>query len=161
VSTLSVWTFDAADGAASGLQVLERLQTRGRLAIGDSAVVEWPLRSRRPLTYQVGAVSGEAMLTGAFWGLLFAVVFLAPLAGLSGPIWPPTGLRRIGLPEALLRQIRERTTPGTSALFVVTEDAVLHHIKDVLAPVGASPSCLACTFAPDQESALLRAFGTD
>jgi uncharacterized membrane protein len=161
VSTVSVWNFDVAGGAASGLRLLERLQNRGRLAINDSAVAEWPPENRRPMTYQVGAVSGDAMLSGAFWGLLFGVLFLAPLAGLTGPIWPPAGLRRIGLPEAMLQQVRDRTTPGTSALFVVSADAELDQIRDALTSTEASPACVASTLTSEEESALRHAFGTD
>jgi uncharacterized membrane protein len=161
MSTMSVWTFDATGGAASGLRVLERLQIRGRLRISDSAVAEWRPEDRRPVTYQFGAVSGEAMLSGAFWGLLFGVLFLAPLAGLTGPPWPPAGLRRIGLPETLLQQVRDRTAPGTSALFVVSADAELDRIRDALTTTGTAPACAASTLTSDEESALRHAFGTD
>ena len=159
MSTVSVWTFQAAGGAASGLRILERLQNRGSLRISDSAVAEWPSGQRRPMTYQVGAVSGEAMLSGAFWGLLFGILFLAPLAGLTGPPWPPAGLRRIGFPERLLQQVRDRTTPGTSALFVVGADADLERIRDALTTTDTAPACAASTLTSDEESALRRAFG--
>src|ERR1700761_7722821 len=119
VNTLSVWTFGTADGAAGALRVIERLQTRRRLSIEDAAVVTWPAGKYRPYSYQAGTIDGTAALSGAFWGLLFGLLFLLPLADPAGAASRPAGLARAGLPDDLLRQLRGTVTAGTSALFLL------------------------------------------
>ena len=156
MNTLSVWRFPTVDGAARALRTLETEQTRRRLTIADSAVVEWPPADRRPTAYQAGTVDGATTLSGAFWGLLIGTLFLAPLAGLTGPAWPPDGLARIGLPEGLLDQIRDNVHPGSSALFVLGTDTATERLRKLL-PTPPLTSVL----GPDQEAALHLAFGSE
>lgn len=162
MTTVSVWAFASADGATQALQRVHGAQTRRRLSIADCAVLEWPPDNHRPIAYQVGTADGAAMLTGAFWGLLFGSLFLAPLAGLTGPVWPPDGLARVGLPESLLQPLRLQAVPGTSALFVVSEDSALETLRDVLAGLsGPGSVCLAHVLTAQQDESLRRAFTDD
>jgi uncharacterized membrane protein len=154
-TVLSVLTFPASADAAAALRVLEGDQWRRRVVIGDCAVVAWADGAPRPVAYQVGAADGGATLSGAFWGLLFGSLFLAPLAGLTGPAWPPDGLARIGLPESVLAQVRERTRPGTSALFVIGGETGLDHVRML------GPHCLTTVLGDEEAAALQRAFGAD
>ena len=94
MNTFSVWTFDHPDGAASALRVIERLQTRRRLAIDDAAVVSWPAGKHRPYSYQAGTIDGTAALSGAFWGMLFGGLFLLPLADPGAAAVRPGGPHR-------------------------------------------------------------------
>ncbi|WP_395729705.1 DUF1269 domain-containing protein [Nakamurella sp.] len=162
VATLSVWIFGTADAAALALRSCESAQRQGRLRISDSAVVQWPPDHGRPSGYQCGTADGSAELSGAFWGLVFGAVLLAPLAGLSGPIWPPDGLDRIGLPGPLLEKLQLLIRPGVSALFVLS-DADLARIR--LAAMradraGRPPHCVAARLSREQSRLLRRAFGT-
>lgn len=154
-TALTVLTFLAPDDAAGALRVLEGDQRRRRVVIGDCAVVAWSAGARRPDAYQVGTADGAAALTGAFWGLLFGALFLAPLAGLTGPIWPPDGLARIGLPEQVLGQVRERLRPGTSALFVVGDATGVEKVRRL------GPHALTTVLDDHEAAALQRAFGAD
>ena len=156
MNALGVWTFDDPDGAASALRVIERLQTRRRLSIADAAVVSWPAAKHRPYSYQAGAIDGTAALSGAFWGWLFASLFLVPLID---PATRPAGLTGAGLPDDLLRQLRSMVTPGSSALFVLASEAAVDMIGDdgavsggklLLTPLGAGP-----------EQVLRHVFGAD
>jgi uncharacterized membrane protein len=130
VTALSVLTFDDTDGAGHALRVIERLQTRRRLAIEDAAVVSWPAGQHRPYSYQAGTIDGTAALTGAFWGLLFGSLFLVPLADPFGAADRPAGLARVGLPDGRLRQLRGTITAGMSALFVLADKAALDTIGE-------------------------------
>lgn len=159
--TLSIWIFDAEDAAARALRSCESAQRQGRLRITDSAVVQWPSRDGRPTGYQSGTADGSAELSGAFWGLVFSAVCLAPLAGLSWPIWPPDGLERIGLPGHLLEQLQLLIRPGVSALFVLSADADLARIRVAATrPDRRPPRSLAARLSPEQDRLLHRAFGT-
>ena len=159
MNTFSVWTFTYPGGAASALRVIERLQTRRRLAIDDAAVVSWPAGKHRPYSYQAGTIDGTAALSGAFWGLLFGSLFLVPLATPAGRTSPPAGLARAGLPEDLLGQLRRTITAGSSALFLLASQAALDTIgaDDSICCSGA----VVTTLGADQEKVLRYVFGAD
>ena len=159
MSTVSVWTFSTADGAAGALRVIERLQTRQRLSIEDAAVVSWPPGKHRPYSYQAGTVDGTAALSGAFWGLLFGGLFLLPLADPGGGASRPGGLARTGLSDELLAELRRTITAGTSALFLLAGQTALEVIRD---GAGFSRSdLLVTTLGADQEKVLRYVFGAD
>lgn len=161
MNTLSIWTFDTPDRAEAALAALERRQHRRLISIDDAAVVAWPTGRRRPQSYQAGTAVGTAALSGAFWGLLFAILFLLPLVGEPAGSAAARGewLSRIGLPDELLARTRERVEPGTSALFLLTHDAVLDHLREAFSAM--SPDLLVSTLDGTQEAALLRAFDSD
>lgn len=53
MTTLSVWRFGTAEGAAQAEQTALDLQTRGLLTLIDGAVVSWPADKRKPSTTQL------------------------------------------------------------------------------------------------------------
>jgi uncharacterized membrane protein len=159
VNTLSVCTFGTADGAAGALRVIERLQTRQRLAIEDAAVVTWPAGQHRPYSYQAGTIDGTAALSGAFWGLLFGGLFLLPLADPDGAASRPGGLAAAGLSDDLLAELRRTITAGTSALFLLAGQTALEVIRE---GAGFSRSdLLVTTLGADQEEVLRHVFGAE
>lgn len=156
MNTVSIWRFDTSDGAESALRALERLQTRRVVTIDDAAVVVWPADTHRPHGYQAGTVAGTVALSGAFWGLLIGLLWLLPLAG---PVAGAATLDRVGLPDEFLTQVRNRVIPGTSALFLLSRDAVPDRIRATFATPSAEP--LVSILTPEQEQALHHAFGAD
>jgi uncharacterized membrane protein len=157
MATLSTWTFDTPAGAQDALHILERLQWQRSIVVQDASVVSWPDERRRPDTYQVGDVAGCTALSGAFWGLLFGLLFLLPLADpVPGVRSGVVGLSRIGLPDDFLQRIREHVVPGTSALFLLVPDDVVDLIAEVLA--GTAADELTARLTPDQDASLRRAF---
>jgi uncharacterized membrane protein len=152
-------TFGTAGGAAGALRVIERLQTRRRLAIEDAAVVTWPAGKYRPYSYQAGTIDGTAALSGAFWGLLFGGLFLLPLADPDGAASRPGGLARTGLSDELLAELRRTITAGTSALFLLAAHPALEIIRE-----GAELSrgdLLVTILGAEQEKVLRHVFGAD
>jgi uncharacterized membrane protein len=158
VNTVSIWRFDAVDGAEGGLRTLERLQTRRIVTIDDAAVVVWRTASRRPHCYQVGTTAGTTALSGAFWGLLFGLLFLLPLAGAQKPDGTAV-LARVGLADEFLADVRERITAGTSALFLLTDADAIDRLREAFADARAE--LLVNTLDREQEAALQRAFDAD
>lgn len=160
MTSLSVWTFASEEGAEPARRTLGRMEMQRHVAVDDVSVVSWPAGNLRPLTYQAGSATGAAELCGAFWGLLFGLVFLLPLAGLPrDPTDETFGLAPVGVPDGLLRQIRQRVVPGTSALFLLTPDSALERIGRAVTGSRAEP--LVTTFTDEQETALRRAFATE
>ena len=154
MNTVSIWRFDTSEGAEDAVSALERLQTRRLITIDDAAVVVWSAGSRRPHCYQVGTAAGTSALSGAFWGLLFGLVLLLPLAG---GVEDTAMLATIGLTDDFLSRVRGHVTAGTSAVFLLTDGAVVHRIREAL--TGAD--LLVSVLDHDQAAALRRAFDAD
>src|SRR5947208_187588 len=73
-----------------------------------------------------GASSGAGAVWGGFWGLLFGLLFLVPFAGLAfgagmGALFGHLGEK--GIDKAFQQQVRDYVKPGTSALFLIVEQA--------------------------------------
>ena len=72
-------------------------------------------------------------LGAGFWGLLFGLVFFVPLLGAA--IGATTGalagaLADVGIDDHFINRVRDQVTPGTSALFLLTSDAVVGRVTD-------------------------------
>ena len=92
-------------------------------AFDDLAVVCWPEGHRRPSAWQARDLSGDRRLSGAFWGLLFAHLFLIPITVGAAPS-PGAGhlddaLGAIGVDAGFVDTVRTLIVPGTSALFLL------------------------------------------
>ncbi|HUO69749.1 MAG TPA: DUF1269 domain-containing protein [Solirubrobacteraceae bacterium] len=73
-----------------------------------------------------GASAGGGAVWGGFWGLLFGLLFFIPFAGLAmgaglGALFGHMGEK--GIDKAFQEQVRDHLKPGTSALFMVIEQA--------------------------------------
>ncbi len=71
-----------------------------------------------------GTTGGAAI--GSFWGFLFGLLFFIPFAGLAlgaglGALFGHFGEK--GIDKAFQQQVRDYLKPGTSALFMVIEQA--------------------------------------
>jgi uncharacterized membrane protein len=73
-----------------------------------------------------GASSGAGAAWGGFWGFLFGLIFFVPFAGLAigagfGALFGHLGEK--GIDKAFQEQVRDYVKPGTSALFMIIEQA--------------------------------------
>jgi len=159
MATLSVWKFPTADGAEKAEETLAQLQTEGLIKVHDAALATWPEGKKRPKTRQSHNLTGAGALGGAFWGLLFGILFFIPLIGLAvgAAAGALTGsLAHAGIDEDFVQQVRDKVTPGTSALFVLTSDAVLDKVHDRFK--GTQAELISSNLSKDQEQALLETF---
>jgi uncharacterized membrane protein len=126
MATLSVLKFNDLNGADRVLLALQGLQEREMITLEDAAVVSWPLGSKKPTTRQLHSTSGAGALGGAFWGFLFGLIFFVPFLGaaIGAGMGALTGsMADVGISDDFIRQVREKVTPGTSALFALTSGA--------------------------------------
>ena len=133
MATLTAWKFDSADGAESALSTLEQLQREQLLTIIDGAVVSWPAGAKKPKTRQLHSPAAAGALGGAFWGLLFGLIFFIPILGLAigaGMGALMGSMRDVGIDDNFIKQARDKITPGTSALFAYTANAVADRIAE-------------------------------
>ncbi len=80
MATLSVLKFPTADGAERMLITLQNLQKQQLIQIDDGAIVTWPMGAKKPKTEQLSqsTATGIGALGGAFWGMLFGLLFFIP-----------------------------------------------------------------------------------
>jgi uncharacterized membrane protein len=80
----------------------------------------------RSKTHQLHSTAGSGAGWGAFWGFLFGLIFFVPFLGaaIGAGMGGLTGsLADVGIDDDFIRQVREKVTPGTSALFALTSGA--------------------------------------
>ena len=80
-SSLVVLKFDTPDGADQGLELAQSLQKQQLLQLLDAAIVTWPTGKKKPKTRHLGDLTAAAACDGAFWGLLFGMIFFVPFFG--------------------------------------------------------------------------------
>ena len=159
MGTLTVWHFDSTNGAGDALVLLERLQKEQLIQINDGAYVYWPPDKKKPRTEQLSNMTGVGALGGAFWGLLFGLIFFIPLLGLAvgAAMGAVAGsLSHVGIDEDFVKTVRDKVTPGTSALFVMTSNAVADKVLEQFKTTGAS--LISTNLSKDQEAKLREAF---
>jgi uncharacterized membrane protein len=162
VATFTVWKFHTADGAESALDTLERLQSEELITVQDAAVVTWPADKTKPKTRHLSDLTGAGALGGAFWGFLFGLIFFVPLLGLA--VGAATGaiagsLTHVGIDQDFIESVREKITPGTSALFVMTSDAVLDKVREAFP--GSDAELIHTNLSNEDEAALRQAFAEE
>lgn len=161
MGTLTVWKYDSPNSAEEVAGILRRLASENLLVIEDAAIVEWQPGAKKPKTRQLsGSTTGAGALGGAFWGMLFGLIFFIPLIGAA--IGAATGalagsLTDVGIDDSFINRVRDSVTPGTSALFVMSHDAVVDKIKEALAN-GPHGELIFTNLSTEQESALREVF---
>jgi uncharacterized membrane protein len=162
MATLTVWKFNTPDGADAALHTLEDLQRQELIKVHDGAVVTWPPGKSKPKTRQLRSLTGVGALGGAFWGLLFGLIFFVPILGVA--IGAATGalagsLGDVGIDDDFINGTREKVTPGTSALFILTSDAVTDRVKEAFA--GQDMELISTNLSAEDEANLRHAFAED
>lgn len=160
MATLSVLKFNNPDGANQALGILQRLQKQELIQVLDSAVVSWPRDSKGPKTKQALNTTGAGALSGGFWGFLFGLIFFMPLLGLAlGAASGALGgaLTDIGIDDDFIEQTRNRVTPGTSALFLLSAGEVADRVVPELQ--GLNPELVTTNLPAAEEARLRELFG--
>ena len=133
MTAFTVWKFDGPDGADKAASVLKGCERDGLVKILDHAVVSWPEGDSHPTTKQGHEESWRGTGWGALWGVLLGALFFVPVIGgvagaAIGAISKVT--QDSGITKDQLQKIRTEVTPGTSALFALTEEGDLDRIGE-------------------------------
>ena len=133
MTTFTVWKFETPDGAAHAAQVLKDAEADGLVKIDDHAIMTWPLGADKPETHHKHDDSTRGAAWGALWGVLGGALFAIPVAGAIagvaiGALAKST--EGTGITKDDLARIRTEVVEGTSALFLVTEDADLDKLGE-------------------------------
>ncbi len=162
MATLTAWKFATPDGADDALTTLEQLQTQALIQVQDAAVVSWESGRQRPKTREMHSTKKAGALGGGFWGLLFGMIFFVPILGLAigagmGALFG--SMSDVGISDSFIKSVRERVTPGTSALFLLSSDAVMDRVKDEFD--GTKAELISTNLSTEQEQRLRDAFTQD
>ena len=155
MATLSVLKFNDPGGADLVMIALQGMQERELITLEDAAVVTWPLGNRKPKTRELhGGHAGW----GAFWGFLIGMIFFVPLLGAA--IGGMSGaMRDVGISDDFIKQVREKVTPGTSALFALTSGATVDKVVDELKQYDFE--IISTNLPEEQEKQLREAFAQE
>jgi uncharacterized membrane protein len=159
VATLTVWKFQTAGGADDALHTLERLQKEELIKVHDGAVVTWPGGAKKPKTRQLASMTGAGAVGGAFWGFLFGLLFFVPIFGMAvgAAMGALSGsLADVGINDDFIKEVRDKITPGTSALFLMTSDAVQDRVREAFR--GTEMELVQTNLSREQEDRLREAF---
>jgi uncharacterized membrane protein len=136
MATLSVLKFNDLSGADRVLLALQGMQERQLITLEDAAIVRWPEDRKKPQTRQIHGLVGAGAGFGALWGFVFGLIFFVPLLGMAigaGMGALSGSLADVGIDDDFINTVREKVTPGTSALFALTsgaaEDRVIEELK--------------------------------
>lgn len=161
MATLSVWKFDTPEGAQKAEEALIALSKQNLIEVQDAAVVYWEPGKNKPKTKQAINLTGAGALGGTFWGLLFGMIFLIPLIGaaVGAAVGALTGsLTDVGINDDFIASVRQKVTPGTSALFALTSGAVVDRVHEALKEQGITGELISSNLSEEQESKLREVF---
>ena len=159
MAALTVWKFQTPYGADAALDKVKSMASQQLITLQDAAVVSWEEGKKKPKTRELHDTRMGGALGGGFWGLLFGLIFFIPILGLA--IGAATGaligsLTDVGISDSFIRSVRDKVTPGTSALFLLSSDAVIDRVKQEFS--GEDAELISTNLSADQEAKLREAF---
>lgn len=159
MAALTVWKFETALGAQEALSKLMDLSKQQLITVQDAAVVSWPAGKKTPKTTNYGSLTGKGAFSGAFWGMLFGLIFFVPFFGLAiGAAMGALAGRfaDYGIDDSFIKEVREKVTEGTSALFLFSANAVQDRIAEEFK--GVKAELISSNLSSEQEAQLLESF---
>ena len=162
MATLTAWAYPGAGDAEQAVERLKALQAQKLVTIQDAAIVSWAEGAKKPKTRQLNNLTGAGALGGAFWGMLFGLLFFVPLLGMAvgAAVGALTGsMTDVGIDDNFINSVKQRVTPGTSALFLLTSDAVVDRVKEGMG--GTQGELIASNLSAEQEAKLREVFAEE
>jgi uncharacterized membrane protein len=107
-------------------------------------------------------MTGIGALSGAFWGMLFGLLFFIPFFGMAmgAAVGALAGhFTDYGISDDFINQVRDKVTEGTSALFLLSDQATIDKVSDAFE--GTKMDLIQSNLSADQETKLKEAFGNE
>jgi uncharacterized membrane protein len=160
MATFTVWKFDDVEAADQAALILKRAESDGLVKVVDHAVVTWPEGESRPKSTHSNEDKWRGTGWGAFLGALVGMLFFMPVlgAGVGAAIgrWSKSA-ENTGVTKEQLERIRSEITPGTSALFAVTDQADRDRLAERFH--GVTRTLVETNLTEAERSVLLEEFG--
>jgi uncharacterized membrane protein len=160
MTAFTVWKFQDPEGAARAASSLQAAETDGLVKIVDHAVLSWPEGADKPELKHKHDSAKRGAGWGALWGILGGALFMIPVAGAvigAGIGALAKATEGTGITKGDLERIRTEVVPGTSALFMVTEEANLDRLGERFH--GRDATLISTNLTEDERKILLETFG--
>jgi len=161
MATLTAWKFPTAEGADQAVGILENLQKEQLITVQDAATVSWPAGKKSPKTKEQHSLAGAGALGGGLLGLKYGMLFFVPILGLAvgAGIGAVAGcMAHYGIDDEFINNVRAEVTPGTSALFALTDNAVMDRVADAFKSTNAT--LIESNLSKEQEAELKKEFAS-
>jgi uncharacterized membrane protein len=105
-------------------------------------------------------LAGAGALSGAFWGMLMGMLLFVPFLGMA--VGAATGaitgsMRDYGIDDTFIKEVGNSIQPGTSAIFLLVEQATVDKVVEQLKPFGGTIA--RTSLSRENEAKLKAAFG--
>ncbi|MBV9335291.1 MAG: DUF1269 domain-containing protein [Solirubrobacterales bacterium] len=126
MATLLAIGYPDEETAQQAMQTVQELQSELIIQADQVAAISRDLDGQYHVHTNHAGGAGAGAWWGGFWGMLFGLLFFIPFAGLAlgagmGALFGHFGKQ--GIDKAFQEQVRDYVKPGTSALFMVIEQA--------------------------------------
>jgi uncharacterized membrane protein len=161
MATITGYSFETVDGAGKMLELVQNLAKQQLITVQDAAMVTWPQGKKKPKTKHVDDMTGAGAAGGAFWGMLFGLIFFVPFFGMA--VGAAMGAlaghySNYGIDKDFIKQAQDKVTEGTSALFLMTSDAVQDKVTDAVKQSGINFELFYTNLSDEQEKQLHQDF---
>lgn len=160
MTTFTVWKFEDPEGAARAATSLKAAEADGVVRIVDHAVLSWRQGAEKPALEHKHDSTKRGAGWGALWGILGGALFMIPIAGAligAGIGALAKATEGTGITKGDLERIRTEVVPGTSALFMVTDEADVDRLGERFHGQGAT--LISTNLTPAEQAILLETFG--
>ena len=164
MATITAFKFNTPDGAQQMLDLVQDLVKGQLITLEDAAIVTWPQGKKKPKTKQLESLTAAGALGGAFWGMLFGLIFLIPFWGMAvgAAMGALAGkFSDYGIDDSFIKSVGQKVTEGTSALFLMTSDAVMDKVSDAVKAKGWNFEIISTNLSKEQEAQLREDFGAE
>lgn len=163
MTTITGYSFDTVDGAEKMVDLVQDLSRQKLITLEDAAIITWPQGKKKPKTKHLGDLTGEGALGGAFWGMLFGLIFFVPFFGMA--VGAAMGAlaghySNYGIDKDFIEQAQDKVTEGTSALFLMTSQAVQDKVTDAIKKSGLKFDLFYTNLSEEQEKQLQEDFAS-
>ena len=159
MANLTVWKFNTVDGAEKAIAKLGELQKQHLIEVQDAAIVSWEPGKKKPKTRQAVPTGTLGALDGAFWGMLFGLLFFVPIFGMAvGALAGALSghFADYGINDQFIKDVRAKVTEGTSALFLMSENATVDKVLEAFS--GEQMELIQSNLSGEQEAKLREHF---
>ena len=143
---------------------LVKLQHDYLIDLEDAAIIRRDQKRKLHVTTPVHHQAAWGGLSGLFWGTLIGLLFLFPLAPLTGVAGGIMGAALgaagdLGIKDDFKQRVQDLIQPGTSALLVIVRKATPDKFLEALRPYGGT--VLKTSLPRDAEQELMKALHGD
>ena len=117
-----------------------KMQKSYLVSLEDAVIAEKKPNGKIKL-HQMYNLTASGAVGGGFWGTLIGLIFMNPLLGLvvgAGAGAVAGALSDVGINDNFMKQLAEKLTPGTSALFVLVDSTLTDKVLDELRGPGGA-----------------------